>query len=153
MGVELMNVQRVASLVHVGVVTLSLVVAVDLNGLSAVAFLSVQLASAIGTDVNWLDEESLVVATSCVRWVARHASSLLADHSLAGRVEAEVGLGHQLLIKRGINTSVGVEVASVVHLLLSRALATSLEKLRENRFLLLVHVAVAIVDLKALALD
>jgi len=94
-----MNVQRVASLVHVGVVALGLVVAVDLNGLSAVAFLSIQLASAIGTDVNWLDEESLVVTASGVSRVARHASSLLADHSLAGRVEAEVGLGHQLLIE------------------------------------------------------
>jgi hypothetical protein len=45
-GVKLMNVQRVASLVHVGVVvTLRLIIAVDLNSLSAVAFLRVQLAS------------------------------------------------------------------------------------------------------------
>lgn len=57
MCVKLMYVQRVASLVHVGVVALSLVVTVDLDGLGAVAFLSVQLASLHTiTDINGLDE-------------------------------------------------------------------------------------------------
>lgn len=57
MCVQLMYVQRVASLVHVGVVALSLVVTVDLDGLGAVAFLSVQLASFHTiTDINGLDE-------------------------------------------------------------------------------------------------
>jgi hypothetical protein len=53
-----MDVQRVASLVHVGVVVaLSLVVTVDLDGLGAVALLSVQLASFhTVTDINGLDE-------------------------------------------------------------------------------------------------
>lgn len=58
MCVQLMYVQRVASLVHVGVVVaLSLVVTVDLDGLGTVAFLSVQLASFhTVTDINGLDE-------------------------------------------------------------------------------------------------
>jgi len=58
MCVQLMDVQRVASLVHVGVVVaLSLVVTINLDGLGAVAFLSVQLASFhTVTDINGLDE-------------------------------------------------------------------------------------------------
>lgn len=58
MCVQLMYVQRVASLVHVGVVVaLSLVVTVDLDGLGTVAFLSVQLSSFhTVTDINGLDE-------------------------------------------------------------------------------------------------
>jgi hypothetical protein len=57
-GVQLMNVQGVASLVHVGVVVaLSLIIAIDLNSLSPVAFLRVQLASSsILTDVDRLDK-------------------------------------------------------------------------------------------------
>jgi hypothetical protein len=96
----------------------------------------------------------LVVATSGVRWVAGYTSSLLADHRLAGRVEAKVSLGHELLIEGRVHTAVGVEVASVVHLLLPGALTTALEKLGQDGLLLLVHVSVAaVVDLESLTLD
>lgn len=58
MGIELMDIQGVASLVHVGVVVaLRLIIAVDLNSLSAVAFLRVQLASVnTVTNINRLDK-------------------------------------------------------------------------------------------------
>jgi len=57
-GIELMDIQGVASLVHVGVVVaLRLIIAVDLNSLSAVAFLRVQLASVnTVTNINRLDK-------------------------------------------------------------------------------------------------
>jgi len=53
-----MDIQGVASLVHVGVVVaLRLIIAVDLNSLSAVAFLRVQLASVnTVTNINRLDK-------------------------------------------------------------------------------------------------
>ena len=58
MGIELMDVQGVASLVHVGVVVaLCLIIAVDLNSLGAVAFLRVQFASVNTlTDIDRLDK-------------------------------------------------------------------------------------------------
>lgn len=96
----------------------------------------------------------MVVATSGVRWVAGHTGSLLANHRLTGRVETKVGLGHQLLIEGRVHTAVGVEVAGVIHLLLSGALTTALEKLGQDGLLLLVHVSVAAtVDLESLALN
>jgi hypothetical protein len=99
----------------------------------------------------------LVVTASGVRGMSR--LSLLADHGLAGRVESKVGLGHQLLVEGRVNTAVGVEIASVVHLLLSSisiASTSTFEKLGEDRFLLLIHVlaiATYIVDLEPFALD
>lgn len=126
-SVELMDVQGVATLVHVGLVLTSLsVVAINLNSLGAVALLSVKLASLLMTNVDRLDKEGLVVASSSVRRMSRHASSLLANHRLTGRVEAEVGLSHQLLVEGCVDTSISVEVASLMHLLLSRTSISSL---------------------------
>lgn len=156
-----MNVQGVATLVHVGLVLTSLsVVAINLNSLGAVALLSVKLASLLMTNVDRLDKEGLVVASSSVRRMSRHASSLLANHRLTGRVEAEVGLSHQLLVEGCVDTSISVEVASLMHMLLSRASisslttsASSFEQLREDRFLLLVHVLSTVVDSESFSLD
>ena len=117
-SIELMDVQRVATLVHVGLVLTSLSVAINLNSLGAVALLSVKLASLLMTNVDWLDKEGLVVASSSVRGMSRHAGSLLANHRLTGWVEAEVGLSHQLLVEGCVDTSISVEVASLMHLLL-----------------------------------
>lgn len=156
-----MDVQGVATLVHVGLVLTSLsVVAINLNSLGAVALLSVKLASLLMTNVDRLDKEGLVVASSSVRRMSRHASSLLANHRLTGRVEAEVGLSHQLLVEGCVDTSISVEVASLMHMLLSRASisslttsASSFEQLREDRFLLLVHVLSTVVDSESFSLD
>jgi len=126
-SIELMDVQGVATLVHVGLVLTSLsVVAINLNSLGAVALLSVKLASLLMTNVDRLDKEGLVVASSSVRRMSRHASSLLANHRLTGWVEAEVGLSHQLLVEGCVDTSISVEVASLIHLLLSRTSISSL---------------------------
>jgi len=165
-GVQFVDVEGVASLVHVGVVVaLGLGIAVDLNSLSAVALLRVQLASVYTvTNVNRLDEKCLVVAASGVRGMSGHACSLLAHHGLAGGVESEVGLSHELLIERRVDAAIGVEVAGVIHvlLLLSSAIlalsAIAFEKLGENGLLLLVHVlpvvpVTAILDLKSFTLN
>lgn len=126
-SIELMDVQGVATLVHVGLVLTSLSVAINLNSLGAVALLSVKLASLLMTNVDRLDKEGLVVASSSVRRMSRHASSLLANHRLTGWVEAEVGLSHQLLVEGCVDTSISVEVASLMHLLLlSRTSISSL---------------------------
>lgn len=125
-SIELMDVQGVTTLVHVGLVLTSLSVAINLNSLGAVALLSVKLASLLMTNVDRLDKEGLVVASSSVRRMSRHASSLLANHRLTGRVEAEVGLSHQLLVEGCVDTSISVEVASLMHLLLSRTSISSL---------------------------
>lgn len=126
-SIELMDVQGVATLVHVGLVLTSLSVAINLNSLGAVALLSVKLASLLMANVDRLDKEGLVVASSSVRRMSRHASSLLANHRLTGWVEAEVGLSHQLLVEGCVDTSISVEVASLMHLLLlSRTSISSL---------------------------
>lgn len=126
-SIELMDVQGVATLVHVSLVLSSLSVAINLNSLGAVALLSVKLASLLMTNVDRLDKEGLVVASSSVRRMSRHASSLLANHRLTGWVEAEVGLSHQLLVEGCVDTSISVEVASLMHLLLlSRTSISSL---------------------------
>jgi len=165
-GVQFVDVQGVSSLVHVGVVVaLGLGIAVDLNSLSAVALLRVQLASVYTvTNINRLDEKCLVVAASGVRGMSRHACSLLAHHGLAGGVEAEVSLSHQLLVEGRVDAAVGVEVAGIVHvlLLLSGAILTlsaiAFEKLGEDGLLLLVHVlsvvaVSAILDLESFTLN
>jgi hypothetical protein len=66
-SIELMDVQGVATLVHVGLVLTSLSVAINLNSLGAVALLSVKLASLLMANVDRLDKEGLVVASSSVR--------------------------------------------------------------------------------------
>lgn len=103
MGVQLVNVQRIAALVHVGVVSLARVlkVAINLDGLSAVALLGVKLASIHAVaNINGFNEESLafiavIMVSTVVRvGVSRNTSALLAYQRLTRRIETEIGLGH-----------------------------------------------------------
>lgn len=165
-SIQLMDVQRVSTLVHVGVVPLtSLKVAIDLDGLGAVALLGVEFASVnTVTYINRFDEESLllvdaviIVASSVLR-VSTNSSSLLTHHGLASRVKSKVGLSHQLLIERGVHTILTLEVLLLASAAsVSRVLGSSLEKLREDTLLLLVHVlsviTVRVLDTETLSLD
>lgn len=100
----------------------------------------------------------IIVASSVLR-VSTYSSSLLTNHGLASRIKSKVGLSHQLLIERGVNT---VVVALEVLLLasgtsVSRVLGSSFEKLGEDTLLLLVHVlsviAMRVLDTETLSLD
>ena len=97
------------------------------------------------------------------------SGTLLRDYGLAGWIEAKVGLSHQLLVKRGINTAgVPVEVLGGVANKLDISTAsrvgsiggtstTSFEKFGEDGLLLLVHVPVTLtairMDAESFALD
>jgi len=103
--VQLVDVERVAPLVHVRVVGLRRLVlpitdqvAVYLDRLRAIALLRVQLPPM--AHVNRLDEQSALLVMSDV--------PLLRNDGLAGRVEPEVGLVHQLLVERGVHPVVEV---------------------------------------------
>jgi hypothetical protein len=99
--VKFVDVEGVAPLVHVRVVGLGGVrtvainqVAVDLDSLSAVAFLGVELPAVA-------DVDRLHVAAS---------RSLLRNDGLTRRVESEICLIHELFVERGIDTLARVEV-------------------------------------------
>lgn len=144
-------------------------VAVDLDRLRAVALLCIELTSVNPmANIDRLDEESslLIVAVMAMSMM-RPCSSLLANDCLTRRIEAKVSLGHQLLVEGGIDTA-AVEIlwrvsnelnissaARVSHV--RGTSASALEKLGENRFLLLVHVAVTLsacrMNAETLALD
>jgi len=103
--VQLVDVERVAPLVHVRVVGLRRLVlpitdqvAVYLDRLRAIPLLRVQLPPM--AHVNRLDEQSALLVMSDV--------PLLRNDGLAGRVEPEVGLVHQLLVERGVHPVVEV---------------------------------------------
>jgi len=109
--VQLVDVEGVSSLVHVGIVRLRglvlvvVIVAhqitVDLDCLRTVALLSVQLA-AVNTmsHIDWLNEESaLLVMPMVPMCVVRPSCALLTDDGLACRIEPEIGLRHQLLVE------------------------------------------------------
>ena len=100
-----MYVERIASLLHVRIVRLCCLVlgipsqiTIYLNSLCTIALLCVQLPPV--AHVNRLHEQcSLLVLVGM---------TLLAHDSLTGRVEAEIRLSHQLLIKRRVDSVVEV---------------------------------------------
>jgi hypothetical protein len=90
--IQLLYIEASPALVHINAVANR---AFDLNGLRAVAFLSVQLTTVphIRDRVNE-HHGSLIFGVCRVVW-RRH-------DGLACRVESKVGLVHQLLIERGV---------------------------------------------------
>lgn len=119
--VQLVDIEGVASLVHVRIVRLGglvLVVAIvlhqitiDLDCLRAVALLSVQLTAVNAmAHIDRLNEEgTLFVMPMMPVIVVRSSRALLTDDGLACRVEPEIGLRHQLLVEGRVHTT-GVEI-------------------------------------------
>lgn len=111
-----MNIQRISSLMHVRVIVAMVVsdqIAVNLNGLSSVSLLSVELTTfSTVTNVDWLNEESSILIVVMIMSVVAVVLSvpLLSDHCLPGRVEPEVGLSHQLLVEGRIHTAILIEI-------------------------------------------
>jgi hypothetical protein len=116
MRIQLVDVERISTLMHVGVVVVAMTayqVAVDLNSLSAVPLLSVQLPTfSTVSHIDWLNEKSslVFVMIMCMVVAMVPGVSLLSNHCLPCGVEPKVSLSHQLLVEGSIHSTILVEI-------------------------------------------
>jgi len=87
--------------------------ALDLNRLSAVALLGVQL-STVSHIGDRLDEHHVVVLLPVVRVVVSAVRVGRRNDGLALRIEAKVGLVHQLLVERRVDHGVVLALCILV---------------------------------------
>ena len=120
--VQLLNIQTSISLVHIDVAVDG---ALNLNSLRTVALLGVKLAA-----VHRLYVHDIALRVLTTRVIGRR------DDGLAGRIETEVRLVHQLLVETRVDLRV-VVLNSLVALVLPFGSAI-LEQLVQDRLLLVI---------------
>lgn len=127
--VKLVDVQTASSLVHIDICTVLVVHwRLNLDGLRAIAFLSVQL-----TSIHRLNIQNPTVATLLTGAVVGRG-----DDSLPRWVEAKVRLVHQLFVEARVHVRVVVLYRLIVDILLRVDALAILEQFVQNGLLLIV---------------
>ena len=127
--VQLVDVQTATSLVHVDIGTVLVVHwRLNLDGLRAIAFLSVQL-----TSIHRLNIQDPAVATLLAGAVVGRG-----DDGLPRWVEAKVRLVHQLVVEARVHVRVVVLYRLIVHILLRVDTLPILEQFVQDGLLLIV---------------